>query len=63
MPFQPVSSEDLKKNQKAASSVDLTKTDSLRKNSQDGRCVCGSVNVCADTFLADMFITVAVIWG
>ncbi|CAF88956.1 unnamed protein product, partial [Tetraodon nigroviridis] len=46
----PVSSEDLKKNQKAASSVDLTKTDSLRKNSQDGRCVCGSVNVCADTF-------------
>eukprot|EP00066_Takifugu_rubripes_P018966 XP_011608232.1 PREDICTED: unconventional myosin-IXa isoform X2 [Takifugu rubripes] len=33
----PVNSEDHKKNQKAASSVDLSKSDSLRKNSQDGR--------------------------
>lgn len=35
--FQPASSEEQKKMQKAMSSVDLGKSDSLRKNSQDGR--------------------------
>lgn len=50
MPFQPVSSEDHKKNQKAASSVDLTKSDSLRKNSQDGRFVSVSLNVVMNVF-------------
>lgn len=50
MLFQPVSSEDHKKNQKAVSSVDLTKTDSLRKNSQDGRFVSVSLNIIMNVF-------------
>lgn len=50
MLFQPVSSEDHKKNQKAVSSVDLTKTDSLRKNSQDGRFVSVSLNIVMNIF-------------
>lgn len=39
MLFQPASSEEQKKMLKAMSSGDLVKVDSLRKNSQDGRCV------------------------
>lgn len=50
MLFQPVGSEDHKKNQKAVSSVDLTKADSLRKNSQDGRFVSVSLNIIMNIF-------------
>lgn len=57
MLFQPVSSEDQKKNQKAASSVDLTKSESLRKNSQDGRFV--SVSLGRFSCFCPMFITAA----
>lgn len=35
--LQPAASEEQKKMQKASSSVELGKSDSLRKNSQDGR--------------------------
>lgn len=55
MPFQPVNSEDHKKNQKAASSVDLSKSDSLRKNSQDGRFVSGSSSLLFFQFLASIY--------
>lgn len=63
MPFQPVTSEDHKKNQKAASSVDLSKSDSLRKNSQDGRFVSGlSLHLYRFSSFWQISITVTLIW-
>lgn len=67
MPFQPVNSEDRKKTQKAVSSVDLSKTDSLRKNSQDGRfvslsCVFESSSLIFFSCFWPICITVPLIW-
>lgn len=61
-----MNAEDHKKNQKAASAVDLSKSDSLRKNSQDGRFVSGSFessSLLFFQFLANVYNCFTLIWA